>query len=228
MGRLGPLPSGFKSGLLTVVEDLGCRAVRCRCECGTERIYLRSNIRSRLSRSCGCVGSRKTAERNRVSAIHGESRSRLYNIYRAMIKRCYLKTCKDYRRYGARGVTVCAEWKGNPEAFIEWAKSHGYSDNLTLDRIAGGTSPYSPENCRWATVKQQNNNRSSNSIVEFRGKRYTLVEFAEAFGINYDLVQGRFRRGWTAEQMYDNRNPLKPGKFLLLPWERRKKRRLRK
>ena len=53
-------------------------------------------------------------------------------------------------------------------------------------------------------------------------------EFAEAFGINYDLVQGRFRRGWTAEQMYDNRNPLKPGKFLLLPWERRKKRRLRK
>ncbi len=75
-----------------------------------------------------------------------------------MIHRCYLESDTGFKKYGARGITVCDEWRNDFKAFYDWAMSNGYSDELTIDRI-NGKGNYEPTNCRWATYKEQNLNR---------------------------------------------------------------------
>lgn len=84
---------------------------------------------------------------------------RLYMIWQAMKKRCNNPNCKDYPKYGGRGISVCREWNDSSEEFIKWALSNGYSEELTLDR-KDNNGNYCPENCRWATWTQQVRNRN--------------------------------------------------------------------
>lgn len=91
----------------------------------------------------------------RFNKKHGLSRTRIYQEWHSMKSRCYHKTQTSYRKYGAKGVTVCDEWKNNFMAFYEWAMANGYNDSLTLDRI-DSTKGYGPDNCRWATYAEQN------------------------------------------------------------------------
>lgn len=106
-----------------------------------------------------------------VSARHGESKTRLYNIWRGMKSRCLLASHPAYRYYGARGVAVCREWLENYESFRDWALSSGYGPSLELDRkdVNGN---YDPDNCRWATRAQQMQNtrkRRNATTSKFKG-----------------------------------------------------------
>ena len=94
--------------------------------------------------------------------------TKLYNVWKEMRQRCNNPKHNHYKRYGGRGITVCKEWD-DPEAFYNWAVNNGYKEGLTLDRI-NNDKGYSPDNCRWVTVKEQCKNRSSNHLISFMGK----------------------------------------------------------
>ena len=135
---------------------------------------------------------------NRNHVTYGFSHTRIDNIYKAMISRCYCKSNIRYHRYGGRGIEVCEEWKNDKTKFFDWAFSNGYSETLTLDR-KNVNEGYSPENCRWATQKEQQNNRSNNRIIELNGVSHTLGEWADITGIRLSTIWSRLNSGWSVE-----------------------------
>ena len=83
----------------------------------------------------------------------------LYSRWRSMIYRCYNPKDTGFRIYGARGITVCEEWRNNRQAFFDWANTHGFKPELEIDRIDNNGS-YSPENCRWVTHSENQRNKN--------------------------------------------------------------------
>lgn len=130
----------------------------CRCECGNEKIANSDSIKRGLTRSCDCLDREAHFFRpNRKK--HGDHGTRLYRIWKAMKSRCYCVNSESYQKwYGARGITVCQEWQNDFSKFRDWALSNGYRDDLSIDRI-NPDGNYEPHNCRWATAKEQVNNR---------------------------------------------------------------------
>ena len=116
-----------------------------------------------------------------------------------MRQRCNNPKRRDYPRYGGRGISICPEWN-DYKSFRSWALSHGYADNLSIDRIDVNGN-YEPSNCRWADATIQANNARRNRIIEFEGKRYTMAEFARTNKLSYSALQHRLDRGWSIERI---------------------------
>lgn len=161
--------TGHRFGRLLVLERAdntakGKARWKCRCDCGNIIIAEGANLRSGASKSCGCIGKEKTIQR---STKHGDAKrgkcERLYRVWRGIVGRCYQVNNNSYQYYGARGITVCDEWRNNYAAFKAWALANGYNDSAkrgecTLDRIDVNGN-YCPENCRWVSMAVQNENR---------------------------------------------------------------------
>lgn len=130
--------------------------------------------------------------------VHGETHTRLHKIWESMHARCEYEKHPYFSDYGGRGITVCEEWK-EFIPFRDWATANGYADNLTIDR-KDHNGDYSPENCRWTTMKEQQNNKRSNHLVTLNGVSRTITEWSEILGIKKTTIKERLRCGWTDEQ----------------------------
>ena len=127
----------------------------------------------------------------------GEKRIR--NIWHSMRARC--RNVND-KYYGGKGIKVCDEWDSSYETFREWALSNGYADNLTIDRINSNDNYY-PENCRWATVKEQNNNNRANRIVEIDGVTKTFAQWCDYYNIPQYVAENRVNKyGWDEHRAF--------------------------
>lgn len=166
----------------------------CVCDCGREKVVRGSHLTSGNVKSCGCL-RREVLD----STTHGLSRSRLYNIWASIKKRCLCLNNKDYNRYGGRGITVCDEWM-KFEPFKNWAISNGYDDALTIDRI-DNNSDYCPENCRWITSKYQSRNRRNNKTITYNGETHCISEWAEIKGLSHSVISARIKKGWVIEKV---------------------------
>jgi len=150
------------------------------------------------------MSSRDTiGERSRT---HGMSDTRLYRIWCGIKGRCSNENIEHYDRYGGRGIKVCEAWELSFEAFRDWSFSAGYDENKSgkeqsLDRI-DANGDYSPENCRWADIKQQARNRTDTVYIKENGKEIPAREFAEKHNIsNYVFVFRRIKKGDSAEKI---------------------------
>lgn len=190
----------------------------CMCDCGNERDVLESNLIRGISTSCGCLRSEKCGDRLReLNRTHGGSQTRLFRIWSGIKSRCFDKNEPAYPRYGGRGIVMCQEWKEDFAKFRDWSLSHGYTDELTCDRIDNDKG-YSPDNCRWVTMKVQSRNTRRTHYLTINGETLSVADWADRNGIKKDLVYFRLKKGWTPEEAVStkpNEREERPGRLLV-------------
>lgn len=201
MGKAILLKPGDKFGKLTIIKlakkveyknpngkSFLKKYYECRCECGNTTIVYQGKLISGQTKSCGCLNHK-----------HNLYNSRIYNIYQGMKKRCLKPSQKDFIRYGARGITICQEWKNNFINFYNWAIKNGYKDDLTLDRIDVNGN-YEPSNCRWATLKEQANNKRTNKVLFYNNENHNVTEWAQILNIPRHRIYQRLNAGWSINE----------------------------
>ncbi len=193
--------TGQKFGRLTCIKDVGRnkrwnRVWLCKCDCGNEVKVSSSDLIQGSIQSCGCLRAELLRKRR---TKHGLSGTRLYNIWCDMKRRCMNPTRIAFDRYGGRGITVCDEWM-EFEPFYKWAMENGYRDGLTLERI-NNDKGYSPDNCKWATHKEQARNMRTSIYLTYNGKKMTIAEWAEILGVKRETLWNRLNNlGWAIEK----------------------------
>lgn len=187
----------------------GLYAWWCRCECGTERMVGGHYLKRGLSEACGCVARAKLIAR---CTTHGQSHSNktpTYTSWATMRIRCNNPNAFGYENYGGRGITVCERWND----FTVFLNDMGERPSMShsIDRI-DNSKGYYPENCRWATRREQSNNRRSNRKIEFYGVKKTISEWARMWGMGKHTIKDRLNRGVPEAEIFITPDPLS-GRF---------------
>lgn len=171
----------------------------CVCDCGKSVVVGVDKVLNGHTKSCGCYRSEVSAARVRT---HGKSRTRVYTAYWNMINRCYYKALKGFKYWGGKGIRVCSRWlEPNGVGFMNFYADMGDPpDGLSLERKLR-LGHYCPENCEWATVEVQNNNKESNIQTVFNGVSRNTTQWSRIKGIKRTtLWQRLYRYSWEAER----------------------------
>ncbi|MBK8527894.1 MAG: hypothetical protein IPL57_12610 [Rubrivivax sp.] len=195
---------GKTYGALTAVAKVGSHPRngnalwRFTCSCGAECVHVGYDVRSGRTVSCQACA----AERTRLASVkHGKTNTREFSTWTDIQTRCYNPKSTGYARYGGRGIAVCARWLESFENFL--ADMGERPAGTSIDRI-DNDGPYSPENCRWATRKEQARNKRNNVRVAALGGA-SVPELAELAGVSLSCMWQRVRRGKSTDLLRPQR-----------------------
>lgn len=168
---------------------------QCQCECGNSPIKSHNALKYGHCNSCGCL-------RNKNSRIYSKYlneinsnpmyKQRLYSIFKDMHQRVLNPNASGYENYGMKNIKICDEWLHNFPAFQKWALSNGYNDNLTLER-KDYRKDYSPDNCEWVTISEQQLNKSANKLIPYSNYVFPVKIWADIQNLTPQTIQSRIR-----------------------------------
>jgi hypothetical protein len=194
--------TGMRYGRLAVI-GLSHRSARrqshwsCICDCGRQIVVRKDSLTGGRSLSCGCLrGERVSA----ATSTHHLTGSPEWWAWVHMNQRCFNPRNRSYPRYGGRGITVCERWRGK-EGFPAFLIDMGHrpSKSHSIDRI-NNDKGYCPQNCRWATIGEQNRNTRTNRKITFNGETLCAAEWAVRLGMVKRTLYNRLSRGWSVER----------------------------
>jgi len=200
MGKMrDPDIKGMVFGKLTARERIGVSEFGqplwiFDCICGGERVLPYQRVKKGYPTSCGCIT-------NGYTGTHNLHTTPFYRVWSAMKNRCDPKhkdsKLKKFRNYAAKGILVCDRWMKFENFYEDMFPT--YKWGLTLER-KDATGNYNSENCTWATYKQQNNNLSSNTNIEYNGEVKSIAVWARQFDLSHSALSNRLQAGWTVEE----------------------------
>lgn len=152
------------------------------------------------------MNSKRNKDTGAFEKTHGMKKTRLYRVWCSMKERCYNPNNKSYKNYGNKGIEVCDDWRFNFLSFFNWAYENGYKSDArygecTLDRI-DFNSDYSPENCRFIPISQQNRNYSKNVMVTYNGETLCLADMARKYGVKSGTARLRINKGLSLDKVF--------------------------
>lgn len=193
---------GMVFGRLTVIGRTEGKTSywRCLCVCGKAKDVRSAHLKKGLIRSCGCLNSE--ASRGRIQKVidanvkTGLSGSPTYQSWCCMKQRCLNPNTFAYKDYGGRGITFCERWQSFEAFFLDMGvKPKG----TTLERI-NNDGNYEPGNCKWATRREQQNNRRCSRLITINGTAMTIGQAATKYGLSWKLLDSRISAGWPIEK----------------------------
>ena len=194
--------TGRVFGRLTVLSFAGVgrnghARWRVRCICGVEKVTSGQSLRAGNSTSCGCYQREVSAIRGlTLNKVHGMHRAPTHDSWTCMLQRCNNPKNKDYKHYGARGITVCDRWRSFDNFLADMGER---PEGKTLDRWPDKDGRYEPGNCRWATAREQAQNMRSNRLIEHAGETLCVAEWARRTNITVHCLRDRLAAGWAIE-----------------------------
>jgi len=168
----------------------------CICKCGKNVVANGIDLRRGECKSCGCF---KSENAKRLYTTHGMKHTPEFKAWSHIKQRCYNKNYCGYKNYGMKGIKMCDSWLNSFETFFADMGKRPSSKH-SIDRFPDKAGNYDPDNCRWATMKQQQNNRTNNRIFEYKFETGTISQLVDKYGGSVNKIRLRVRRGWTIER----------------------------
>lgn len=195
--------TGKRFGRLIVLERLDKPSYKgaswlCKCDCGNSIIASSQSIRIGHTKSCGCynkeIRKQICIERN---TTHNKSKTKVFHTWTNIRQRCNNPNISAYHKYGAKGIKVCERWNSFENFFADMGNPP--TNKHTIERI-DSRGHYEPSNCKWATMEEQQNNRTNNRLIEYNKQKMTLQKWSKLMGIDRKTISRRIDNGWPIEK----------------------------
>lgn len=190
--------TGQRFGRLQVLEKTkrtkGHLYWKCACDCGAITEVSGPNLRSSVTKSCGCLHRESIKSR---TMTHGESQSKTYSIWAGIKARCFDEKSSSYQFYGAKGIRLCERWKRFENFLADMGEC---KEGMSIERI-DINGDYEPSNCKWIALGDQAKNRTNTIHIEYQGVTRCLKDWSRITGKPYTTMQLHYRKNYPVEKI---------------------------